>query len=233
MIIHPSFELTARSAGYRLLLSIIERQALDVPINVALTGGSMGIQMLREIRGEPLVDAVDWSQVHLWWGDERFAADSDRNASQARLALINHLPIPEENVHEVARPGDVEDVTAAAAAYAAQVADVHFAIVILGVGPDGHLASLFPGRDEIEITGVAAVPVSDSPKPPPERVSLTREKLEDTDELWYVSAGPDKAGALAAALAGGDSPDKLPVARVRGANTLWLLDATVAGVSTE
>ncbi|MDO5495696.1 MAG: 6-phosphogluconolactonase [bacterium] len=230
VLIHPTADLTARSAGVRLLLALMERQALEVPIHVALTGGSMGIGMLEAIRDEPLVAAVDWSQVHLWWGDERFAEDAERNASQARDALLDALPIPAENIHEVARPGEVDTVAVAAEVYADAVRDVHFAIVILGMGPDGHLASLFPGRDEIEIGGVGAVAVTESPKPPPERVSLSREKLEDADEVWFVAAGADKAEAVAASLAGGEGPEVLPVARVRGASTLWLLDAAAAGI---
>ncbi|HHW82201.1 MAG TPA: 6-phosphogluconolactonase [Actinomycetales bacterium] len=230
VIIHPTAELTARSAGMRLLLALVERQALEVPIHVALTGGSMGIGMLEALRNEPLLEAVDWSEVHLWWGDERFAEDSERNASQAREALLDSLPIPAENIHEVARPGDVETAAVAAEVYADEVAGVRFAIVVLGMGPDGHVASLFPGREEIEISGRGAVPVADSPKPPPERVSLSREKLEDTDELWFVAAGADKAEAVAASLAGGEGSDALPVARVRGDSTLWLLDAAAAGI---
>lgn len=228
VIIHPTSDLTARSAGLRLLLALVERQSLRSPLHVALTGGTLGIQMLTEVIDEPLAGAVDWSGVHLWWGDERFAEDAERNASQAR-PWLESLPIPTENVHEVARPGEVADVAAAAEAYADEVANVHFDIVILGVGPDGHVASLFPGRAEIEQAGVAALPVTDSPKPPPERVSLSRAKLQDADEIWFVAAGEGKREAVAASLAGGeDSPELLPVARVRAASNLWLLDVEAA-----
>jgi len=226
VIVLPDAELTARAAGLRLLLTLIDAQSLRAPVHVALTGGTLGIAMLRAIVGERLADAVDWSGVHLWWGDERFAEDSERNASQAREAWIDGLPIPPENVHEVARPGEVADVEAAAAAYARELGDVRFTVVILGVGPDGHVASLFPGRPEIEVDGLGALAVHDSPKPPPLRVSLTRESLCRADEVWFVAAGADKAAKVAEAMRPGTDP--IPAARVRGEATIWLLDSAVA-----
>lgn len=226
VIVLPDAELTARAAGLRLLLTLIDAQSLRAPVHVALTGGTLGIAMLRAIVGERLADAVDWSGVHLWWGDERFAEDSERNASQAREAWIDGLPIPPENVHEVARPGEVADVEAAAAAYARELGDVRFTVVILGVGPDGHVASLFPGRPEIEVNGLGALAVHDSPKPPPLRVSLTRESLCRADEVWFVAAGADKAAKVAEAMRPGTDP--IPAARVRGEATIWLLDSAVA-----
>lgn len=226
VIVLPDAELTARAAGLRLLLTLIDAQSLRAPVHVALTGGTLGIAMLRAIVGERLADAVDWSGVHLWWGDERFAEDSERNASQAREAWIDGLPIPPENVHEVARPGEVANVEAAAAAYARELGDVRFTVVILGVGPDGHVASLFPGRPEIEVNGLGALAVHDSPKPPPLRVSLTRESLCRADEVWFVAAGADKAAKVAEAMRPGTDP--IPAARVRGEATIWLLDSAVA-----
>lgn len=226
VIVLPDAELTARAAGLRLLLTLIDAQSLRAPVHVALTGGTLGIAMLRAIDGERLADAVDWSGVHLWWGDERFAEDSERNASQAREAWIDGLPIPPENVHEVARPGEVANVEAAAAAYARELGDVRFTVVILGVGPDGHVASLFPGRPEIEVDGLGALAVHDSPKPPPLRVSLTRASLCRADEVWFVAAGADKAAKVAEAMRPGTDP--IPAARVRGEATIWLLDSAVA-----
>jgi len=226
VIVLPNADLTARAAGMRLLLTLIDAQSLRAPQHVALTGGTMGIAMLAAIADDPLAGAVDWSHVHLWWGDERFAPDADRNATQAREAWIDALPIPPANVHEVARPSEAADVDEAAAAYAAELAGVRFTVVVLGVGPDGHVASLFPGHREIEIDGLGAIPVRNSPKLPPLRVSLTRESLCNTDELWFVVAGGEKADRVAEAMRPGDVP--LPAARVRGAATIWLLDAAAA-----
>lgn len=226
LIVHPDARLTARAAGLRLLLTLIEAQGLRAPLHVALTGGGMGIRMLAEIAGETLADAVDWDNVHLWWGDERFAEDELRNASQARAAWIDGLPIPPGNVHEVARPSEVATVEEAAAAYGREVAGVRFTVVILGLGPDGHVASLFPGRPEVDAEGLGALPVRNSPKPPPERVTLTRELLCNTEQLWFVVAGADRGPTVAAAMHPQGAP--LPSARVRGRNTLWLVDAALA-----
>lgn len=225
VIVLPDAALTARAAGLRLLLALIDAQSVTAPVHVALTGGTLGTRMLQSVAGEEVAGAVDWSQVHLWWGDERFAEESERNASQVR-DWLDSLPIPRENVHEVARPGEVGDVEAAAAAYAQAVRDVHFAVVVLGVGPDGHVASLFPGRDEVNLDGRGAVAVHDSPKPPPMRVSLTRESLCDADEVWFVAAGAEKAPMVAASVLPGADP--VPAARVRGATTIWLLDTAAA-----
>lgn len=225
VIVLPDAGLAARAAGLRLLLALIDAQSVSAPVHVALTGGSLGTRMLESIVGEEVAGAVDWSQVHLWWGDERFAADSERNASQVR-GWIDSVPIPAENVHEVARPEDAADAEAAAQAYAREVRDVHFAVVVLGVGPDGHVASLFPGRGEVELEGKGAVAVHDSPKPPPTRVSLTRETLCDADEVWFVAAGEDKAPMVAASVLPGADP--VPAGRVRGTTTLWLVDTAAA-----
>lgn len=227
VVVHPTADLTARAAGLRLLLTLVEAQSVHSPVHVALTGGTMGIAMLSAVAEEDLLDAVDWSGVHLWWGDERFAADGDRNASQARAALIDRLPIPSENVHEVARPSEASDVEAAATAYAQALAGVRFDVVVLGVGPDGHVASLFPGRREVEVDGLGALAVRNSPKLPPERVTLTREQLCLADEVWFVAAGSDKSGAVRDAVRPGDVP--LPAARVRGERaTIWILDTAAA-----
>ena len=226
-IIYPDAALTARAAGLRLIQALIEAQSLRSPNPVALTGGTLGIQMLSTIRDEPLLDAVDWSGVHFWWGDERFADDEDRNASQARAALLDSLPLPAGNIHEVARPSDGVSLDEAATIYAEAVRDVHFTVMILGIGPDGHLASLFPGRSEIDVAGRGALAIRNSPKPPPERVTLTRDSLQACDELWFIAAGEDKSEAIAAAYR---HDEVLPAGRVRGPKTLWLLDTAVAAL---
>lgn len=226
VLVYPSARLTARAAGVRLLLTIVDAQSVTAPVHISLTGGSLGIEMLRAIAGEELLDAVDWSQVHIWWGDERFAADADRNATAAREALLDSLPLPEANIHEVVRPADASDVDDAARRYAEQVRGIHFTVMVLGVGPDGHVASLFPGRREVDADGRGALPVRHSPKLPPERVTLTRESLSDADEVWFLAAGEEKAEKIAESVR--PRGTMLPAARVRGTRTLWLLDTAAA-----
>src|SRR5690606_3753803 len=147
---------------------------------------------------------VDWARVSFWWGDERFVPrDSDeRNAVQARAAMLDHLPVDPARVHVVPSSDDVRDNVAAAAAYAdllEQHGPERFDLVMLGVGPDGHADSLFPGHPGLDARGTSTVSVDDSPKPPPERVSLTFETLTRADAVWFLANGEGKAEAVAAA----------------------------------
>ncbi len=246
VVVHPDAELLARAAAARLLLTLLDAQSVTSPLHVALTGGTMGNRLLGALAADPLRDAVDWTHVHLWWGDERFLPDGDpeRNETQARAALIDSLPVPAANVHAVPGPDDVADVHAAAGDYAAELASwadgeplPRFAVVLLGVGPDGHVASLFPHRHSLGVDDVATVAELDSPKAPPQRVSLTLPALCSTEQVWFVVAGDDKSAAVSAALGGRDlDPEGRPVAgpvvpagRVRGsAATLWLIDVEAA-----
>ncbi|MCK2027777.1 MULTISPECIES: 6-phosphogluconolactonase [Microbacterium] len=206
--------------------------------HIALTGGSMGGAVLRAVADNPRAADIDWSLVHFWWGDERFVPrdDSDRNALQSRNALLDHIPVPEENIHEAAASDSGLNLDEAAAAYAAELArfgtDDHpwpsFAVCFLGVGPDGHIASLFPDREEVTVTDAAALPVRDSPKPPPERITLTRPVLNSSKRVWLVLTGADKASALGLALAGA-SYTSVPAAGAKGRKrTVYFVDEAAA-----
>lgn len=247
VVVHPDAELLARAAATRLLLTLLDAQSMTSPLHVALTGGTMGNRLLGALAADPLRDAVDWTHVHLWWGDERFLPDGDpeRNETQAREALIDSLPVPGANIHAIPGPDDVADAHAAARDYAAELASwaaageplPRFAVVLLGVGPDGHVASLFPHRQSLGVDDAATVVELDSPKPPAQRVSLTLPALCSTEQVWLVVAGDDKSAAVSAALDGRDlDPEGRPVTgpvvpagRVRGsAATLWLIDVAAA-----
>lgn len=193
--------------------------------HVALTGGSMGSAVLEAVRSDPRSANIDWSFVHFWWGDERFVtrAHPDRNAVQARHALLDHIRVPAENIHEVAAADEGVTLEDAANAYAEELARFgtknqpwpSLTVCFLGVGPDGHIASLFPDRNEVSVSDAAVLPVRNSPKPPPERVTLTRSVLNSAQRVWLVLTGADKASALGLALAGA-SYTSVPAAGVRG-----------------
>ncbi|GAT73343.1 6-phosphogluconolactonase/Glucosamine-6-phosphate isomerase/deaminase [Microbacterium sp. HM58-2] len=212
--------------------------------HVALTGGSMGGAVLRATREHPRAGEIDWSLVHFWWGDERFVPrdHADRNSLQSREALLDHIDIPAENIHEVAGPDTGLSLDESAAAYAAELARFgargnpwpSFAVCFLGVGPDGHIASLFPDRPEVTVTDAAALAVRDSPKPPPERVTLTRPVLNSSKRVWLVLTGADKASALGLALAGA-SYTSVPAAGAKGRKrTIFFVDeAAAAEVSSD
>ena len=206
--------------------------------HVALTGGSMGGAVLRAVREHPRSAEIDWSLVHFWWGDERFVPrdHADRNSLQSREALLDHIDVPPGNIHEVAGPDSGLDLDESAAAYAAELARFgsdenpwpSFVVCFLGVGPDGHIASLFPDRHEVTVTDAAALAVRDSPKPPPERVTLTRPVLNGSKRVWLVLTGADKASALGLALAGA-SYTSVPAAGAKGRKrTIFFVDEAAA-----
>lgn len=243
VVVHPDAETLALGTAARLLLRLMDAQSVHRPVHVGLTGGGMGTRVLAAVAASPLRDAVDWAGVHVWWGDERFLPEGDpeRNETQARAALLDALPLPAGNVH-AAPPADAVVTTPdeAAVAYAAELARFagdaddagpavpSFDVLLLGVGPDGHVASLFPGQATLDVADRTTVGVTDSPKPPPERVSLTLPAIEAAEEVWLVVSGADKTEAVRRALAGGDSRET-PAAAVRGrARTLWLLDVEAA-----
>jgi 6-phosphogluconolactonase len=206
--------------------------------SIVLTGGTMGSAVLAAVAASPDRNTIDWSRVNVWWGDERWlpAGDPDRNETQARLALLDHVPLDPKRVHPFAASDGALDLDAAAEDYARQLAKraarnsrfPHFDITFLGVGPDGHVASLFPERTAVRETELTVLPVRNSPKPPPERLTLTLPAINSSARVWLVLAGADKASALGLTLAGA-SLNEVPAAGVEGRRTtLFFVDAASA-----
>jgi 6-phosphogluconolactonase len=229
--VHESAEDLATSvAGAFVRLVAVHQAAGEVP-QVALTGGSIAEKIHREIARLGADSDVDWSRVDFFWGDERYVApdSDDRNAKSARAELLDVLPVDPARIHEIPSTAEADSVDSAAAAYADTVRSVgrgSFDLLMLGVGPDGHIASLFPGFPQLDLDDAIAAGVTGSPKPPPERVTLTFPALSRSDEVWFVVSGPDKAEAVGRALAA-TPPDvhELPAAGVRGQlETIWFLD---------
>ena len=225
----------AQAVAERLVVLLTDVQGRGRVPSVALTGGSIAQKIHRAVLDTPGQGEVDWSRVDFWFGDERYVAadDPDRNAVQAREALLDHLPVDPARVHEMpASDAGLESLTAAAEAYGDEVrrhGSGLFDLVMLGVGPDGHVASLFPGQPTLDVDDTIAVAVPDSPKPPPERISLTFGALNRAREVWFVVSGEAKAGAAAQAIAGAPVHE-IPAAGVRGhEQTLWFLDEGAAG----
>lgn len=237
-VIYGGQELLAAATAARLVTSIVDTQAVRGTASVVLTGGRTGTAVLEQLRAAPARDAVDWSRVDFYWGDERFlpSGHPDRNETQARVALLDHVPVAPERVHAMA-PSDGEfgdDPEAAAAAYAELLASAaadgypapSFDVCLLGVGEEGHTASIFPDSPAVHETRRSVVAVRDCPKPPPIRVSLTLPTIRHSAEVWLMTTGEAKAEAVAAAL-GGAGEVALPAAGARGRRrTLWLLDRT-------
>ncbi len=229
LLIHADADDLAYAVASRFITRVVDAQSTGGVAHVVLTGGRVAAVVYRAVAESPARNQIDWQRVEFWWGDERFLPDGDpdRNETQAREALLSHLDVDPARVHPM--PADTgQGAEAAAAAYAEELVAAgspKFDVLMLGVGPDGHVASLFPGYPQLEVTDAAAVAVHDSPKPPPTRVSLTFPRLDRAREVWFVVSGEDKADAVAQALSGGD----VPAAHAKGQDrTLWLLDQAAA-----
>ncbi|AKN17335.1 6-phosphogluconolactonase [Mycobacterium haemophilum DSM 44634] len=236
--IFPDSETMIGAAGKRLADTIRSAVAARERALIVLTGGGSGIGLLRDlaIRGRQ----IDWSRVHLFWGDERYVPEDDdeRNEKQARVALLDHIAIPPSQVHPMPAGGGEfgDDLEAAALAYeqllAANAAPgdptPNFDVHLLGMGPEGHINSLFPDTTAVRETSRMVVGVGDSPKPPPERITLTLPAIQRSREVWLLVSGAAKADAVAAAI-GGAPPASIPAAGAVGLETtLWLLDEQAA-----
>ena len=231
-------DAVARAAAAALFAKIESLATTKAEVHIALTGGTVGIATLARFAEIPEAKTFDYSKVHFWWGDERFVErdSSDRNAKQAHDAMFRHLDVPTANIHAFPAAGEGEDLDTAAQSFAKVLASFAsggtyptFDLVLLGMGPDGHIASLFPGRDAPE-QGVTVFAEHDSPKPPPARLTFSYEVINGADEIWFTVAGADKAEAVSVAFS--DDPERLPVGRVHGTQkTVWFVDQT-AGATT-
>nr|WP_275419260.1 6-phosphogluconolactonase [Streptomyces sp. SID8499] len=242
MVVHRDKDLMAQAAAARLITRIVDAQASTGSANVVLTGGRNGNGVLAALAAAPARDAIDWGRLDLWWGDERFLPEGDpeRNVTQAREALLDSVPLDPERVHVMpASDGPYgADVEAAADAYAEELARAagpenhgavpSFDVLMLGVGPDTHVASLFPEHPGVRETERTVIGVHGSPKPPPTRISLTLPAIRSAREVWLLAAGEDKANAVAMALSGAGEI-QAPAAGAQGrTRTLWLLDTAAA-----
>ncbi|MEU7575753.1 6-phosphogluconolactonase [Micromonospora sp. NPDC049240] len=238
--VHADPDLLAQAVAARLVVKLLDAQAERGQASVVLTGGRIAAAVYRAVGQLPARDAVDWSRVDVWWGDERFlpAGDPERNETQARAALLDAVPLNPARVHPMpASDGPAgDDPEAAAAGYARELAAAarpghatlpHFDVLMLGVGEDGHVASVFP-EHPVHHDSRPVSAVRGSPKPPPVRTTLTLPTINTAEEVWLIAAGTDKARAVGMALAGAGSV-QLPAAGVHGVSrTLWLLDRAAA-----
>lgn len=238
VLVHPDKASLAGAVAARFLTKTLDLLDTQETVHLALTGGGMGSAVLESVASSPAHTSLDWSRVHFWWGDERWLPEGDpeRNDRQSRDALLDRLELRDEQVHAFPASDSGLELEQAADRYAAELArfgtdEVQhpvFDITFLGVGPDGHIASLFPHRTGIEVTDRTVIAVRDSPKPPPERLSLTRPVLNASQRVWFVLAGADKASALGLALAGA-SRDEVPVAGIKGRKrTVFFIDQDAA-----
>ena len=234
---YPDNAALVAAAGQRLAEEIVSVVEFRGRAMIVLTGGGTGIGMLSKLAES---DRIDWSKVHLFWGDDRYVPEDDdeRNYKQAREALLDRVDIPAANVHAMAASdGEFgDDLDAAALSYEQVLAAnaepgepaPHFDVHLLGMGDEGHINSLFPHTPAVRETSRMVVGVSDSPKPPPQRITLTLPAIQRSREVWLIVSGAAKAHAVAAAIGGADPVD-VPAAGAVGRDaTVWLLDEEAA-----
>lgn len=238
VLVHPDKAALAGSVAARFITKIIDVLDDLGEANVCLTGGSMGSAVLEAINSSPARDSVDWSRITFWWGDERYLpiGDPERNDTQSRAALLDHLSLDPAQIKSMPAPGEQPDIEQAALHFERVLEEAadgdarypRFDITFLGVGPDGHIASLFPDHATLHETERTVVAETDSPKPPPERLTFTLPVINSSDRIWLVLAGSDKASALGLALAGANIND-VPVAGAQGRKrTVFFVDREAA-----
>ena len=226
---HPDRASVASAMADDVVALLHEATQAPGGARVVLTGGTVARDLHRAIAAR--AEEVDWSRVTVLWGDERFVPldDEERNDRQATEDLLAH--VSPGAVHRMPSPDDGVDLETGAVRYSRVVgallderADPALDLVILGVGPDGHVASLFPGHDHVDALVVAE---ADSPKPPPQRLSLSMSLICLASRVWFVAAGEEKADAVRGSVL--DDPPSLPAGLARGVDeTRWYLDEAAA-----
>lgn len=204
---------------------LVDEQA---QVHVQLTGGTVGIATLAAIAEREDAHLLDWSRVHFWWGDERYvASDSpDRNAVQARKALLSKIAVIEANVHEFPATNSGLTLDQAEHLFSAEVLmqKPQFDLALVGMGPDGHVCSLFPGKPDSNAEAWV-IAEHDSPKPPSQRLSFSYGAMNSVNEILFVVAGADKSPAVKQVF--DENAEKLPAARIAGkSKTIWFVDQT-------
>ncbi|MGI9005590.1 MAG: 6-phosphogluconolactonase [Streptosporangiaceae bacterium] len=242
ILIHHDGELLAKAIAARLVTRLVDAVAAKGAAAVVLTGGGIGTKVLAELAAAPARDAVDWRRVDVWWGDERFlpARHPERNETGARSALLDHVDVLPGHVHPMPGPDgeDGPNPEAAAERYARELRAAtepqdragvpRFDVLMLGIGPDAHVASLFAGLPALYEEQRTVVAVRGAPKPPPTRLSLTLPAIRAATDVWVLASGREKAGAVRLALSGA-GPVQVPAAGARGSvQTLFLLDRAAA-----
>jgi 6-phosphogluconolactonase len=242
VIIHHDAEILAKAVAARLVTRLVDASAASGHASLVLTGGGVGTQVLAELAAAPARDAVDWRHLDIWWGDERFlpAGDPQRNETGARAALLDHVDASPDRVHPMPGPDgpDGDDPEAAADRYAGwlraaaqpeeRVRVPSFDVLLLGIGPEGHVASLFPGLPALYEEERTVVAVRGAPKPPPIRLTMTLPAIRAAKEVWIIASGADKAGAVRLALSAA-GPVQVPAAGAGGRlQTLFLVDRAAA-----
>jgi 6-phosphogluconolactonase len=229
------FESLSRAVAELFVEKCAEAIAARGRFGVALAGGSTPRRAYEILASEGFRDRVDWSKVHVFWGDERFVSPNDPHSNQqmARDSLLDKVPIPKDQIHPMVR--ELGDLTAAAEEYSVVLENFCHGqqptldLAMLGVGPDGHTASLFPGSILSTDTQQIAVPVRSSMQIR-DRISLTVPVLARSRTVVFIVVGIEKSHTLARLFLEEEGQLRLPAAVVAGQarNPIWFVDHAAA-----
>ncbi|MGB3956108.1 MAG: 6-phosphogluconolactonase [Brooklawnia sp.] len=228
---YRSLDELATSMAGRLASRLAQLQASQDVVHLALTGGATVQPVYAAFGNLAQATSLDPARLELWWSSERYVPTTDlqRNSTRALTQLARTLPIVSSRVHPMPSSTGTSDPDEAAFVYAEELGDVTFDICLLGIGTDGHVASIYPDHQSLRMqsdTTLSAIGVTDAPVEPPERVTLTLNAINRSSEVWLLAAGSDKADAIGRALR---HDQGTPAGLVHGAEaTYWFLDRDAA-----
>lgn len=241
IVILPDNAAVAEAAAARLAAGIAAAVGTRGRALVALSGGGTPLAMFRLLAQPPYRTAVPWADTHIFWADERLVPPDDPGSNYYHAAdlLLRHVPLPPANVHRLRGewPATVaaEDYAARLAAFAEDGTEIpRLDMVLLGLGSDGHTASLFPGSP-VEATLPVVAAHADYEGRPAERLSLTPLVFNAARTVLFLVTGANKSEAVAATLRDEDDPQRWPAQRIQpdGGAVVWLLDnAAAAGLAS-
>jgi 6-phosphogluconolactonase len=232
----PDRHALSQQAAEYIVRIANESIALHGRFTFALTGGTTPGELYGLLGNEPYRSQINWQLGHVFWGDERCVPleNPDSNFHLAQEVLLNKISIPESQIHPM--PADLPDREAASQAYTVEMQHAFrtsgtpsFDLIHLGMGPEGHTASLFPHQASLHEKQRLVMPVS-VPKPPPDRLTFTPPLLNAARNVLFLVTGSEKADALQAVLEGEYQPEEYPAQIVRPTNgeVVWMLDKDVA-----
>jgi 6-phosphogluconolactonase len=239
--VYPDTDTLSRDAAQYIVRLANESVVLHGRFTIALSGGTTPRKLYGMLGDEPYRSQIDWALVDIFWSDERCVPpdSEDSNYLLAQQVLLNKIPIPAAQIHRM--PADELDRDTASQAYTNAMRRVFatngipsFDLIQLGMGPEGHTASLFPHQASLHEQQRLVMPVS-VPKPPPPRLTFTPPILNAAHNILFLVTGADKADAVQAVLEDEYNPDEYPAQIVRPTNgeVVWMLDTKAASTLKE
>jgi len=234
--IYPDIDTLSHEAARYVVRVASEAITTHGRFTLALAGGSTPKKLYGLLASAPYRDQIDWARTEIFWSDERCVPpdSEDSNYHLAHEALLSKVPLPPSQIHRM--PADAEDRAEAALTYTQELQRVFgtngtpaIDLIQLGMGPEGHTASLFPHQASLHEQTRLIMPVT-VPKPPPPRLTFTPPLLNAASHVLFLVTGQDKAEALQAVLEGVYNPDEYPAQIIRPTQgeVTWMLDPTAA-----